>query len=481
MTELAPLARIDSFAYRHRLSEVMTKPVLAAPPTLSVHEACDRMARAAASSLVVIDDDGRAEGIFTERDLLKGLQRRREAALSATIGELMSRPAQLARPDDFLFVALARMMRLGLRHLVVVDDQRRPLGIVTGRAVLQMRVSEAILLGDGIAQAQSAEQLAEGREALPGLAGRLLAEGVPARDIAAVLSGALRDMTARAAQLAEKSMTADGWGAPPAQWCLLVLGSAGRGESLLAFDQDNAIVHAGTEADDAWFAEMGKRVADTLNAAGIPYCDGLVMASNPAWRRGLASWKDEVFRWVHQPEAQTVMNTDIFFDFQPVHGDRALADELRRHALDTAAGSNFFLQLLANNVSKMEVPVGIFGEFVTTHGRLNAKKFGLLPLVSAARAKAVRARIEATGTAERYAELTTLGQMHADDRDGLCAVHELVLRVILDQQLADLAAGVAPSARIEPRHMTKETQVRLKAAFKRIRVLKTLLGGLVTQ
>lgn len=481
MTELAPLARIDSFAYRHRLSEVMTRPVLAAPPATTVVEACDRMAAAGASSLVVIDGDGRAEGIFTERDLLKGLQRRREGVLASTIGELMSRPAQIARPDDFLFVALARMMRLGLRHLVVVDDQRRPLGIVTGRAVLRMRVSEAILLGDGIAQARSAAQLGEAREALPGLAGRLLAEGVPAHDIAAVLSGALRDMTARAAQLAEISMNGDGWGEAPAPWCLLVLGSAGRGESLLAFDQDNAIVHAGGEADDAWFAEMGKRVADTLNEAGIPYCDGEVMARNPAWRRSLAGWKDEVFRWVHHPEEQTVMNTDIFFDFQPVHGDRALADELRRHALDTAAGSNFFLQLLAINVAKMEVPVGIFGEFVTTHGRLNGKKFGLLPLVSAARAKAVRARIEATGTAERYAGLVALGQMHEDDRDGLCAVHEVIIAAILEQQLADLAAGLPPSARIEPRRMSRETQANLKAAFKRIRVLKTLLGGLVAQ
>ena len=79
---------------------------------------------------------------------------------------------------------------------------------------------------------------------------------------------------------------------------MLVLGSGGRGESLLAPDQDNAIVHEGSEADDPWFKEVAERIADLLDAAGIPYCMGKVMASNAIWRRSLTGWEEEVLRWL---------------------------------------------------------------------------------------------------------------------------------------------------------------------------------------
>jgi signal-transduction protein with cAMP-binding, CBS, and nucleotidyltransferase domain len=202
------------------------------------------------------------------------------------------------------------------------------------------------------------------------------------------------------------------------------------------------------------------------------------MARNPVWRRSLEDWKAEIRHWVFEPKMQTVMNVDIFFDFQAVYGDGALALDLKRYAIETAATSAFFLQFLAINVAQMEVPLGIFGEFTTTHGRLNAKKFGLLPLVSAARAKAVKALILATGTADRYAALMEAGLLHKDDFASLLEAHETILRIMLEQQLKDIAAGHPPSARIEPRTLPRITQKKLKAAFKRIRTLKMLIGSL---
>lgn len=477
MIDIAPLSRIDSFAYRHRLAEVMAHPVLTGPETLTIAEACDRMYQAGTSSLVVADADGRAIGIVTERDLLRIVSQHRAAALDLLVAEVMASPVQTVPGDAFLFVALGRMTRLGLRHLVVADSAKRPIGMITGRALLKIRSSDALVIGDGIQAAETPADMAKVRQSLPKLAADLLAEGVSARTIAAVVSSVLRDLTARCTELAEAAMIADGWGPAPARWAMLVLGSGGRGESLLSFDQDNAIVHMGGPGDDLWFAEIGKRVADQLNAAGIPYCEGEVMARNPQWRRSLEDWKSEIRNWVYQPANQTVMNTDIFFDFQPVHGDYDLAEQLRIYAIETASTSSFFLQYLSYNVSKMEVPIGIFGEFITTHGKLNAKKFGLLPLVSAARARAVRAHITATSTGERYAALHAQGLMHEDDLRGLLDTHELIMRVMLEQQLVDLQNGVAPSARIEPRKLPRPTQAQLKNAFRRIRVLKTLVGG----
>src|SRR5207244_1609736 len=104
--------------------------------------------------------------------------------------------------------------------------------------------------------------LAAAYRRLPQLAHGLLAEGLRPGEIAQVISDALGDLTGRAAALAAAAMEAEGRGRAPAPWAFLVLGSAGRGESLLAADQDNALVHAGGEDLDPWFAELGVRSAD---------------------------------------------------------------------------------------------------------------------------------------------------------------------------------------------------------------------------
>ncbi len=471
------LARLDSFPYRHRLSEVMAKPVLTGHEDLSMAQACDLMDQAKVSSLVVVDTDGRAVGIVTERDVLRSLARARAAALDMRLADIMASPVRTVPGDAFLYVGIARMSRLGLRHLVVTDDENRPIGMITGRALLKVRASQALIIGDDIGEAETAADMERARQALPSLGENLLAEGVSARNIAAIISTVLRDITTRAAEMVEQAMAVDGWGQAPAPWALLVLGSGGRGESLLTFDQDNAIVHRGDASADPWFAEFGRRLNDLLNDAGIPYCDGEVMARNPFWRHSLEDWKTEIRRWVFEPQMQTVLNVDIFFDFQCVYGDRELAAELKAYALDTAATSAFFVQFLAMNVAQLEVPLGIFGEFTTTHGRLNAKKFGLLPIVGAARAKAVRNRINATGTADRYSALHDQGLMHEDDLSSLLDAHETILKIMLEQQLADIAAGTAPSARIEPRKLPRPVQKKLKTAFKRIRLLKNMVGA----
>lgn len=476
MHDVAPLVRIDSFPYRHRLHEVMSTPVLTATSDLSLKEAVGRMYEARVSSIVVVDTDGRTVGILTERDLLRILSVDGARGLDVALGQVMTRPVATVSGESFVYVALGKMNRLGLRHLVVVDCERRPIGMVTGRALLKVRAGDALVLGDSVQEARGAEDMATVMAALPRLAGGLLSEGVPARGISSVIALVIRDLTARAAELAEVSLADDGWGPPPAPYAVLVLGSAGRGESLLVFDQDNAIVHRGTASDDVWFAELGRRINQMLNDAGIPFCDGGVMARESRWRKNFEDWQSEIHHWVYAVENQTVMYCDIFFDFQAVWGDRALAEELRVYAVGKAAQSAFFMQYLAQHVAKMDVAVGLFGQFQTVQGRLNAKKFALLPLVSAARFRAIRAHALQTGTDERYLTLREHGALHDEDCRDLLDIREIVTRLMLDQQLADLAAGIVPSAKIDPKRLEKQDRERLRWCFRRIKTLKYICG-----
>ena len=478
--DLAPASRLDSYPYRHRLADVMAKPPIVAAKELTLAQGCQLMTETGASSVLVLDESGALAGIVTETEVVALLARSGATALSFPLGEVMEAPAYSLEADCFLYMALSRMARLGIRHLAVTDSYGRPVGVVTPRHLLKMRSQQAVMIGDDVAQARSAADLARSRQALPGLAADLRREQVGAVTIAGVISGVVRDMTRRGAELTEEQMGIDGWGPPPAPYALLVLGSAGRGESLLAFDQDNALVHQGGDSADPWFAEFGRRLNGLLDQAGIWLCKGDVMVRNPIWRRSLDGWREEIKSWVFQPKMETLLKVDIFFDMMFVHGDRALAATLREETLKMAGNSAFFQQLMEQNIARIGSPLGWFGRLITEQGRLDAKKFGLLPLVSTARARAIGAGVAAVSTEARFRALAETGKLHAEDLAGLLAAFETILGALLDQQLSDIKAGHQPGTRIAPAALSRMQRNRLKKAFQRIRLLSAMQGTVMS-
>ncbi|MBF0268213.1 MAG: CBS domain-containing protein [Alphaproteobacteria bacterium] len=479
LIDTAPLSKLDSFPYRHRVAEVMNRPLLTGPASLSLGEACQRIAKARVSALVVVDGEDRPIGVMTERDLVNAIAHRGKAALDLIVHDVMSRPVQTVADKDFVHVALGRMSRLGVRHLVAVDCEGKAIGMVTGRALLQLRSRETILLADGVATAQNAFDLYRVKMALPELARHLLAEGLGMLEIAAVMSSTLKGIVARASELAVQSLADDGWGQAPVKFCLLALGSVGRGESLLGGDQDTALIFDGGPEHDAWFAEFGKRVSRLLADSGIPYCQGKVMASEAFWRRPLADWKIEISRWVDKAMPETMLNVDIFFDFAPAFGDVTLAASLKAHALATAGASPFFLRMLANEVERAEPPLGVLGGFDLEDGRLAVKLHGLLPIVNAARVMSLKAGVDANGTAARLAGLASLGKIEESDAAETRDIYELFLSVLLDQQLFDLSEGRPASSKIDPTRFKRSQLNRLKTGFKHLKLTKSMIAHLL--
>lgn len=474
-----PLERLDSYPYRHRISDVMTAPAVCIPGELTVMEAARIMTERGISSVVVPNITGRVHGILTEHDVLKlvaydpqGLQRR--------VCDVMTAPVHTIPADALLYRALARMARLGVRHLPAVDGAGRPVGILTARALLKQRTSLALTLGDEIEHASDAASLRAARDKLPALAAGLRREDVPATQIATVIAGVICDLTARAAELALAHMRGEGRGEAPATWCLLVLGSAGRGESLLAGDQDNALVHDGEPQDDAWFAAFGKCLNDLLDQAGVPRCRGGVMVDNASFRLPLPAWRAVIDDWVTHPSPEALLNVDVFYDFVPAFGDRELANALRRHASDAAAGSPVFLRLMAAAGEGAGSPFDLLGRLRTKDGRIDLKRFGLFPVVSAARAIALAWRCTATGTDERLMEAVAKGALASDVAEELTAARGMIVETILDQQLADIEAGRPPGNDVEPRRLSRAAARRLRQALDTLNGAPDVVKGALT-
>jgi CBS domain-containing protein len=468
------VARIDSYPYRHRVGEVMTSPAVTAPADLPLDAAARLMRARAVSSLLVVDAADRPIGIATERSLVARIAAAGAEALGEPLDRWMSAPVETVAPDQYLHVAIARMQRLGIRHLAVTDPASGKLvGVLSARALLKERAGAALLIGDEIAAAADGPEMAAIRQRLAALAKGLLAERMAADEVAALVSALLRETSRRAAELAERSLAAEGRMAP-APWCYLVLGSGGRGESLLVPDQDNALVHAGAEAEDGWYAELGRRASDILDAAGVPYCKGKVMASEPACRHGLEGWRRQIEQWAEHPHEENLLSVDIFYDFQPVWGDRGLAERLRALAMPPAR-SPLLLARLGADLELRGTLLWPFGLFRTENGRLDLKGGGTLPIVTAARFLALKLGETATATPARLATAEAGGLLNRSDREALLDALGLFMRLILEQQIEDLDRGVALSTRVDPKRLTAFERRHLKDALRLVAIVDVIV------
>lgn len=474
---------VDSFLYHQRLADVMASPVVSIAADATLHDAATLMHERRIGSLFV--ETGGAPGMVTERDVLRTLAEKGGAAGDVPVREVMSTPVISAPADTFLYRALGLMARRGLRYLGVTDAGGRLTGIFTLRSLLRERALATLSLGDEIVAATGPRDLAKVQAALPKLARGLLADGLDARAVCAVIAAEARAMTARAAELAEAEMMANKRGPAPADYALLVLGSGGRGESMLAPDQDNALVIADDyvgdlDAADDWFTTFAHRVTEILDQAGIPLCKGGVMARNRAWRRRLSEWCAQLEDWTQKHDPQAILNVDIFYDFAAAHISSAagaqLAEALRAAATRTAQAAPELLRAMGEFAGSHSAPLGMFGRIRKDgEGRVDLKAGALLPITAGARVIALSHGVAALTTPVRLVEGARRAGTGETDAEILADVHGFLLRIVLSQQIADIAAGVRPSNRVRVASLGHQDREHLQDALGRIELIRDLL------
>jgi CBS domain-containing protein len=109
------------------------------PESASIREAISLMLDRQIGAVLVVKD-GRAVGIFTERDVL------RRVATSGidqghTVAEVMTRDPESLGLNDGIAFALNRMIVGGYRHVPIVDDAGAPLAVLSLREVVAFIVS----------------------------------------------------------------------------------------------------------------------------------------------------------------------------------------------------------------------------------------------------------------------------------------------------------------------------------------------------
>jgi CBS domain-containing protein len=114
-----------------KVSDLPPGELLSVDPGTTIAEVARQM-RLIDSDSVAVMSEGRLVGIITERDLVRAIadgvdpqQVRADVVMTAD-------PATVDADEDVAVVAI-KMMRLGIRHLPVVNKSGKPVGLVSAR------------------------------------------------------------------------------------------------------------------------------------------------------------------------------------------------------------------------------------------------------------------------------------------------------------------------------------------------------------
>jgi CBS domain-containing protein len=111
------------------------RPPVCIARTASLSEAVREMQQHRVGYVMVVDR-GPLVGILTERDVLNKVLGKIPDWGAVPVESVMTADPEVLTPEDAIVFALQKMSIGGFRHVPVVDDQRRPVGIVSVRHVV---------------------------------------------------------------------------------------------------------------------------------------------------------------------------------------------------------------------------------------------------------------------------------------------------------------------------------------------------------
>ena len=129
----------QSMAQRHVVSVL---------PTATVYSAACVMTRANCGSVLIIDSNNTLLGIVTERDLMTRLIAKALDPASTTVTDIMTRSPHCVVPETKVADAVLIMIERGFRHLPIVTEANKILGVFSVRDAMPREVQTAESLAE---------------------------------------------------------------------------------------------------------------------------------------------------------------------------------------------------------------------------------------------------------------------------------------------------------------------------------------------
>lgn len=469
---------VDKILFTTTVEEIASKNVISVPEHLPIKEAARTMCENSISSLIVMNADGIAVGIVTDKDL-----RRKVVAAARDVNEpiknIMSYPIIKIDAKDYCFEAIVKMLKYNIHHLLVIKNGQIE-GIITNHDIMMLQGFSPVTVVRDIEIQQSIEGVVYASKQAINIVGNLLQQGAKASNITRIITE-INDRTVRKIiQFAERE-----FGPPPVPYCWIALGSEGRKEQTFKTDQDNALIYADPpqqqeESVKKYFLEFTAYIKENLLKCGFPPCPGDVMASNPRWCQPLKIWKKYFSQWIYTPKGEAISLSNIFFDFRGIYGDLSLEESLRDYLLNIVKDQRVFLGYLANLAVKNRPPLGFFKTFVVEKSgehkdKLNLKIKGIAPIVDIVRLFSLEKGVRETSTLERIDVLKTKHAVVRDYAEEIIYAFEFLMLLRMKHQYEQVLQGLMPDNFIDPERLSNLEKKLLKDTFQLISKLQDIL------
>jgi len=122
--------------------------VVSVPPTATVFTAACVMTRSNCGSVLIIDTGGTLMGIVTERDLMTRVLAKSVNPAATTVADIMTRSPQCVVPETKVTDAVLIMIERGFRHLPIVTEANKILGVFSVRDAMPREVQAAESLAE---------------------------------------------------------------------------------------------------------------------------------------------------------------------------------------------------------------------------------------------------------------------------------------------------------------------------------------------
>ena len=419
------------------VARLIRSPTVTCEPSESIGVVAGRMTDAGASSAIV-ELDGGAIGIVTDRDLRTRVLAAGRSG-GARIDSAMTVPVYVVAPDRLGAEVLYDMLERGIRHAPVVSERGQLIGVVEDADLFAAQPRSWFGARRTIARAGNLDELGDVVKRLPGLMLDLHRSSIAALELARVLTALVDALSCRAIELTLPELQP-----PGLVW--VAVGSQARRELTLASSRRGALVSSAPPPDQ-WLQAL----APALARCGV---------TGPLVAHDAGGWAREA---AHDELALAVLTDRRALWGTPSEPLPAADGVVRSRLLDALAAHAF----------THSPPTGFDADTVLRldgrrSDRLDIRLSAILPIAALGRWAATVAGSEEVSTPERLRAAAAGGVLRESQASTLAEAFELALELRIVHQLGQLAAGESPDDLLHPAAMSPLTRGHLRDVFRAV-------------
>ena len=417
------------------------------------------------TSTIIVKSKKLGYGIITD-SLLKVKVLLQGRDLNIPVKDIAIFPLLTIQKDDYLFEALTILVKRNIKRVGVVNSNGEMVGILEQIDILSHFANHTYVIESKIKNAKNVQDLKNASKDFLDIITSLQAKGVKIHHISSLIGQLNTKVYQKLYSLILPIELQD-------SACLIVMGSEGRNEQIIKTDQDNAlIVKDGVDVEQ--YRPYMEQLTNDLIELGYPPCEGNIMVSNPVWCKNFSDYKNDIAKWISNPDMKGYLDLAIFIDSFAVAGDKEILIILKEYLFNKVQ-NDLFLAYFAKSTTAFETPTAI-SNFIGKNNLINIKKSAIFPIVQGIRSLSLKEKIKETTTVKRIKILEERKVIEKNMAAELIEAFEIVNTLRLKHHLDAINNSKVISNEIDTNSLGKIERDLLKESFKIVNEFKKFIS-----